>query len=100
MQLMGRSEGKEFAVAVSISAPAPSERMAPAWSCLVTVAPMWAKPFEIYGDDSFQALCLGARQAIQMLAAFLQQGGTLLHPDGTGFDLQVFGFALSPQGSC
>jgi hypothetical protein len=98
MQLLGRSEGKEFPVEVSISRPAPSERMAPAWSCTVAVAPLWAKSFEIYGDGSFQTLCLSAKHAVQMLATFIEQGGKLMHLDGTDFEPKIFGFRLLPKG--
>jgi hypothetical protein len=71
--------------------------MSPAWSCSVVIEPIWRGPFEIYGDGSLQALCLGARHAIQELATFIEHGGTLLHTDGTEFDPEIFGFKLLPK---
>jgi hypothetical protein len=70
--------------------------MAPAWSCDVTVEPIWSKSFEIYGEGSFQALCLGLKHAVRMLAAFADHGGLLQYADGEQVDLAVFGFALNP----
>jgi hypothetical protein len=92
------SKGAElpFPVRVLLYKPVQSERMAPAWSCKVTVEPLWAKPFEIYGEGSFQALCLGAKHAVQMLAAFIEQGGVLEYGEGEAFDPEVFGFRLLP----
>jgi hypothetical protein len=68
--------------------------MAPAWSCSVTVEPLWAGPFEICGEGSFQALCLGTKHAVQMLATFIDQGGTLEYKEGGKFEPEVFGFKL------
>lgn len=83
-----------FPVRISICQPIPSKRMAPAWSCSVTVDPLWAKPFEIYGEGSFQALCLGMKHAVQMLATFIEQGGTLEFKEGEAFEPEIFGFKL------
>jgi hypothetical protein len=99
-ELVGRrATGPEFAVHVRICKPVQSVRMAPAWSCSVTVEPLSSKPFEIYGEGSFQALCLGAKHAVQMLATFMEQEGTLHHPEGDPFDVTVFGFQPLPPES-
>ena len=86
-----------FPVQVLLCKPIQSERMAPAWCCEVTVEPLWSKPFAIYGEGSFQALCLGAKHAVQMLATFIEQGGSLEYPEGESFDPEVFGFELLPR---
>lgn len=85
-----------YPVRVLLGKPVQSTRMAPAWSCEVTVEPLWSKPFEIYGDGSLQALCLGAKHAVQMLAIFIEQGGILEYREGEAFDPGVFGFRLLP----
>ena len=94
-ELVGREgEGPRFPVRVSVCRPVQSVRMAPAWSCSVTVDPLQSKPFEIYGEGSFQALCLGTRHAVQMLATFINQGGTLEYKEGEKFEPEIFGFKL------
>lgn len=94
-ELVGcRADSAEFPVHVRICRPVQSVRMAPARSCSVVVHPLWAKPFEIYGDSSFQALCLGAKHAVQMLATFIEQEGELRYSDGSGFEPSAFGFSL------
>jgi hypothetical protein len=85
-----------YPVRVLLCKPVQSKRMAPAWSCEVTVEPLWSKPFEIYGEGSFQALCLGAKHAVQMLATFIERGGILEYREGEAFDPDVFGFRLLP----
>jgi len=44
--------------------------------------------------SSFQALCLAAQHAVQMLATFAEREGTLEYSDGEAFDPAVFGFRL------
>lgn len=96
-ELLACEEGREpFPVRVLLYKPTQSKRMAPAWSCEVTVDPLWSKPFEIYGEGSFQALCLAAKHAVQMLATFTEQGGVLKHTEGETFDPEVFGFKPLP----
>lgn len=97
-ELIGRrADGADFPVHVRICKPVQSVHMAPAWACSVTVEPLWASPFDIYGECSFQALCLGAKHAVQLLCTFIEQEGELLHPDGSHFDPSVFGFSLLPR---
>ena len=96
--LIGHQTGRDpFPVHARIWKPMQSNSMAPAWSCTVSVEPFYSKSFDIYGDDSFQALCLGAKHVVQMLATFAEQEGTLRHPDGEVVDLSVFGFSLLPR---
>lgn len=89
----------ELPVQVVICKPTPSVAMSPAWECSVSLAPLWEMPFVIYGDDSFQALCLASRHAVQMLDTFAEQGGLLKHPDGEPYEANVFGFKLLARAS-
>jgi len=94
-----RSDETEFQIQIVIRKPAPSVRMSPAWECSVSVAPVWEEPFVIYGETSFQALCLASRHAVQLLDTFAEQGGVLKYPDGTRFEADVFGFKLQAHDS-
>jgi hypothetical protein len=91
-------DGPEFPVQVVLCKPVLSVRMSPAWFCLVTVTPLLNRPTEIYGEGSFQTLCLAARFAVQTLDTFLAQGGVLKYEDGEPFEANVFGFSLLPRG--
>jgi hypothetical protein len=97
-ELVGRHSGGEaFPVSVRLCKPVPSAEMSPAWACSVTVDPLWSKPFLIYGEGSFQALCLAAKHAVQMLDTFVAQGGVLQYADGELFEPELFGFKLLPR---
>lgn len=97
-ELVGRRpDGPAFPVRVRVYKPRVSERMAPAWTCQVEVEPLWSSPFEIYGEGSLQSLCLGLKHAVQMLALFTEQEGTLEYPDGGSFEPSAFGFKLLSQ---
>lgn len=94
-ELIARQEGQaSFPMRIEICRPEPSSKMAPAWQCSVSVTPLWNRPFLIYGEGSFQTLCLGAKHALQMLDTFMAQGGTLMHSDGSEFETESFGFKL------
>ncbi len=94
-----QSDGVRFPVRVVMYQPEPSADASPAWQCKVTVEPLWTKPFVIYGEGSFQALCLAAKHAVQMLHTFAEQGGVLEYPDGDSFEAESFGFALSRRSA-
>jgi hypothetical protein len=94
-ELVGRrGNTAPFPVRIAIYKPALSVAMSPAWACTVEVSPIAHKPLVIFGEGSFQALCLAARFAVQTLDTFLEQGGVLEYSNGESFDPSVFGFAL------
>jgi|APLak6261689865_1056190.scaffolds.fasta_scaffold65661_1 hypothetical protein len=98
--LVGQRPGEaEFPIQIVIWKPAPSEKMSPAWECSVSVEQLWKKPFVIYGENSFQALCLASKHAVQMLDTFAEHGGVLKYPDGELFEADVFGFKLLARES-
>ncbi len=97
-ELIGNDgKGEDFPVRIALFKPEPSQKMAPAWSCTASIFPMWEQSFEIYGEGSFQALCLAAKHAVQLLDTFVEQGGILKYTDGEPFDPTAFGFVLLPR---
>ncbi|WP_269533511.1 hypothetical protein [Chitinimonas sp. BJYL2] len=93
--LVGQRPGEaEFPVHLTITKPIPSEKMSPAWECSISAAQLWETPFTIYGEDSFQALCLACRHSVQILDSFTAHRGTLKYPSGESFEAGVFGFKL------
>jgi hypothetical protein len=97
-ELVGRSgDTPPFPVRIVVEKPEPSIKMRPAWGCAVDVHPLTHMPVVIYGEESFQALCLAVRFAVQTLDTFLEQGGVLEYSNGERFEPSVFGFALLPR---
>ena len=91
--IQGRNpSGSSFPVRVSIFKPVRSTDTPTAWACSVAVQPLWVEPFEIYGEGSFQALCLGSKHAVQMFATFVEEGGTLEYSGGGVLEAECFGF--------
>ena len=66
-----------------------------AWACAVAVIGLDSRPRDIYGEDSFQALCLGLNRVRSCLMDFLAAGGQLLDPE----EREVFPLASCFPGS-
>ncbi|MEZ0258445.1 MAG: hypothetical protein ACAI37_24410 [Chthoniobacter sp.] len=76
-------EGEAFDITIQIGRPTPiSDRPESDWRCPVTI-PFGGEEREIYGVDSWQALCLALSLVHAQLAEFLRRGGKLYHPGGT-----------------
>jgi hypothetical protein len=89
--------GSRFAVHAVLCRPMQIEATSSQWFCNVSASPFLSKPIGIYGDSSFQTLCLAARFVVQTLDTFMSQGGRLEHADGDSFDVDVFGFDMLPR---
>ena len=76
-------DGEAFALVVQLGRPKPvSDATDSDWSCPVTV-PFDGKVRDIYGVDSWQALCLALSLVNSQLADFVRRGGKLYHPGTT-----------------
>lgn len=94
LELLGQlGTAPAFPVRVAVGAPILDE-LPSTFACNVEVQPLHTKPFTIYGEGSLQALSLASKHAIQMLATFIEQGGSLTYPDGDAFDPRAYGFRL------
>lgn len=83
-----RANGEKFVIELAIGAPFISERHQ-TWACSLTLNPLFAKPQEVAGDDSVQALSLTLRAARSLLEDFTEKGGKLLL-DGEAFPIEVW----------
>lgn len=76
-------KGERFAFTVEVGLP---ERITgdpdSDWRCPV-VAPFDSQTRDIYGVDSWQALCLALAHVHSLLTDFIQRGGKLYHPGTT-----------------
>ncbi|EDY16077.1 hypothetical protein CfE428DRAFT_6402 [Chthoniobacter flavus Ellin428] len=75
--------GERFAFTVRIGRPTPvSNEPDSDWRCPVTV-PFDAPVRDIYGVDSWQAVCLALSLVHSQLVDFIQRGGKLYYPGTT-----------------
>jgi hypothetical protein len=74
-------DGRRFPLKVSIGRPYQSGTDPEIWACPVRIDPLHTHVRDIAGGDSFQALCLASRMAIELLRGFVQRGGKLVHDD-------------------
>jgi hypothetical protein len=94
LDLIGMTaDAPAFSVRVNIFAPVLHETPS-TYVCTVEVQPIYASPFNIYGEGSLQALSLGAKLALQILVTFVEQGGNITYLGGGEFAPEVYGFHL------
>jgi hypothetical protein len=75
--------GDEFALTIQIGRPTRiTDEPESDWRCPVTI-PFDSRPRDIYGVDSWQALCLALSLVHSVLTRFIQGGGKLYHPGTT-----------------
>ena len=78
-----RPTGERFAFTVHLGRPTPvSDVPESDWRCPVTI-PFDGPTRDIYGVDSWQALCLALSLVHSLLADFIQRGGKLYYPGTT-----------------
>ena len=76
-------EGGEFRLVIQIGRPTQvSDDPESEWRCPVTV-PFDGRIRDIYGEDSWQSVCLALSLVHSLLAAFIQRGGKLYYPGTT-----------------
>ena len=76
-------EGVAFPLIVQLGRPTPAnDKPESDWRCPVAV-PFDSRVRDIYGVDSWQALCLALSLVHSLLADFIQRGGKLYHPGTT-----------------
>ena len=99
-QIVGvRPSGEKLSITVRIGKPYISGTEPETWSCPVSVDPLYSKLADIAGLDSLQSFVLACRLAFSLLEGFKENGGQLLHEDGTVFPLEAYGFGNSATGS-
>jgi len=83
-------DGRRFPIKVEIGSPYQSADDPETWRCPVNIDPLYSHLRDIAGADGFQALCLASRLAISLLRGYVEDGGRLLHDDGTEFSLDSY----------
>jgi hypothetical protein len=94
-----RRDGEQFPVTVQIGRPYLSGEDPESWSCPVSVEPLYSDLADMVGIDSLHSLVLACRLASTLLQGFRAEGGRLLYPDATEFDLSYFGLPPFPGGA-
>jgi hypothetical protein len=76
-------EGEAFPLVVQIGRPTPlTNEPGSDWRCPVTI-PFSNQTQDIYGIDSWQAVCLALSLIHSQLSDFIRRGGKLYHPGTT-----------------
>lgn len=83
-------DGRSFPLKVSIGRPYQSGKDPETWACPVLIDPLHTHLRDIAGGDSFQALCLASRMAVELLDGFVQSGGKLVDDDGGSVSLDSY----------
>lgn len=73
------ASGSRKPLHVEVREPQPDGRGA--WRYMVSTGTDGPASFDIYGEDSLQALCLGLKMVHSQLAATLTRGSRLVHTD-------------------
>ena len=85
-----RGPGEHFPVVVEIGRPYLSGQNPESWSCPISVEPLYSELADQMGIDSLHALLLACRLAFTLLSGFISEGGRLVYPDGTDFDVTSY----------
>jgi hypothetical protein len=83
-------EGAEFPVIVRIGRPYLAHEDPGVWRCPLSVEPLHSRLPDVAGSDSFQAICLASRLAVELLRGFVDKGGRLVVPDGDDVPLDTY----------
>lgn len=92
-----QKDGTTISISFFVGKPYRNEESAvEEWRCAVSLQPLYSRLAHATGGDSMQALCLAISLGLDLLGKFVEDGGKLLHTDGTEFSLQpyAFGYAL------
>jgi hypothetical protein len=73
---LGR-DGERYPFKLTIGQPYLSGQDPENWACPVSIEPFHTHLRDIVGGDSFQALCLASRMALDLLRSFVEGGGRL-----------------------
>ena len=82
-------DGARFSITVEIGTP--YHRETGEWACPVALVGLYGRLSDACGENSFQALCMAASLAQDLLRDFQEKGGVLLIEDDY-FELEPYSF--------
>lgn len=97
LEIMGvRPDGEKIQITAIIGKPYPVEgnEELDEWACPVSLEPLYKKLHDAHGGGSFQALCLASNLILNLLQGFKENGGQLVHADGTQFPIDAYSFGF------
>jgi hypothetical protein len=100
-QIVGvRSDGAKVSIVFEVGVPYRDDQAgAELWRCPVSLEPLYTHLVHTAGSDSMQALCMALSLGLDLLGKFVEDGGLLLHDDGTDFSLKPYAFGHAVRGS-
>ena len=93
LEIIGiNKDGSRVNITAKVGKPYPVEgnKELDEWACPVSLEPLFGSLHDAHGSGSFQSLCLANNLILDLLRGFEEQGGQLIHEDGTKFPLQAF----------
>ena len=88
-----RANGERITIRLRVGRPYKMDTDPETWACPVSLEPLYPRLADIVGNSSLQSLCLATRLALYLLGGFKEDGGRLLHDDGTEFPLEAYALA-------
>jgi len=82
--------GERFPFRVRVGPPYQSNSEPDTWRCPVAIYPLHAHLRDIAGRDSFQAVCLASRTALDLLRLFVERGGRLTYDGANDVPLDAY----------
>jgi len=89
-----KTDGSKINIVATVGKPYPvkGNEDIDEWACPVSLTPLYNRLHNAHGGGSFQALCLATNLIGDLLHSFKEQGGQLMHDDGTEFPLDAYWF--------
>ena len=85
-----RSDGERLEIEFSVGRPYYED--AGCWRTPVILTPLYEMLAHAAGGDAMQSLCMALSLGLDLLGKFQDDGGKLLHEDGTEFILKPYSF--------
>ncbi|MFZ2971334.1 MAG: hypothetical protein WA049_01735 [Ferribacterium limneticum] len=95
-----RPDGEEIVIHLEIGTPYLRAKYSYGdWACPISLTPLYKELAEATGIDPFHSLCLASSLALDLLQGFIDDGGRILHDDGTDVLLQAYAFGVANKGA-
>ena len=91
-----RPDGQPIRIEFSVGVP--YEEKPDTWRCPVSLTPLYKKLAHAAGGDAVQSLCMAISLGLYLLDKFKEDGGQLMHDDGTPFVLEPYAFGIAVKG--
>ena len=93
-----RPDGERITISLQVGCPVrvTNTEGVEEWACPISLEPLHPRLHDAHGGTSLQSLCLALSLVLDLLSKFVEDGGKLIHDDGTEYALSplAFGYAV------